>query len=289
MNKERRLRQKIDELEQRWKLLNEKLSRLREAKTIETDAARIFELEKKIEPLETEFKTIEGQLDDLENQLSPEREINTGGLQDKTRVQPAPKIGNGAMKLSAELNKKIVVVPAYKYDIAVSYAHIDDQPSYGAEEGWVITLIKTLKIQLAQKLGSEDAYTLWSDHQLPGNVPISEMITIFRDSALLIVVLSPGYVMSEWCQRQQNNFLSDVQNRVRSGSRVFVVERDHIEAGDRPSEFRDLRGYQFWVRDREGKPPRVLTPQRDADPYYDMLNDLSYDLAQELRKLRSQK
>ena len=71
-------------------------------------------------------------------------------------------------------------VPGYHHDIAVSYAPVDDQPVYGEEEGWVTSLIKALKIQLAQKLGSAEVFSLWSDHQLPGNVPISSMLDIFR-------------------------------------------------------------------------------------------------------------
>jgi hypothetical protein len=180
-------------------------------------------------------------------------------------------------------------VPGYHYDIAVSYASVDDQPIYGAEEGWLTSLIKALKIQLAQKLGSAEAFSLWSDHQLPGNIPISSMFDIFRRSATLLVVLSPGYLMSEWCQRQQNSFLNMVKDRVRRGSRVFVVERDLIDRADRPSEFGDLRGYQFWTRTREGKPPRTLTPKRDSRLYQDLLNELSYDIVQELRRLKTSK
>ena len=61
-------------------------------------------------------------------------------------------------------------IPNYKYDIFVSYAHVDDQPLPGAEEGWVTTLIKGLKTGLNQKLGRSDIYRLWIDHELSRHV-----------------------------------------------------------------------------------------------------------------------
>ncbi len=122
---------------------------------------------------------------------------------------------------------------------------------------------------------------------MPGNIPISEMIHILRESATLIVILSPGYLASEWCQRQQNDFLQTIRQQMRSGARVFVVERERLGGDERPSEFADLRGYRFWIQAREGKPPRTITPTRHAEAYYDMLDELCYDLAQELRKLKT--
>jgi hypothetical protein len=81
-----------------------------------------------------------------------------------------------------------------------------------------------------------------------------------------------------------------VQERARSGSRVFIVEFDKVT--DRPHEFEGLLGYRFWVEDQAGKPPRTLgMPQLNPDslrdqPYYDKLNQLKSDLAKELEKLK---
>ncbi len=178
-------------------------------------------------------------------------------------------------------------VPGYKYDIFVSFVSIDDQPTFGGEEGWVTMLIKNLRINLAQKLGSEEAISLWSLHQLPGNVPISAITNILSSTATFIVVLSPAYVMSDWGRKQINDFLSMAGNRIRADSRVFVVEKQRLEDGEHPPELRNLRGYPFWIQeDPSGRPPQVVTPQRDTEVYFERLNDLSYDLMQELQKLK---
>jgi hypothetical protein len=180
-------------------------------------------------------------------------------------------------------------VSNFKYDIFVSYAHVDDQPLPGADEGWVTTLVKGLRTGLSQKLGRDDAFELWIDQKLSRNVEITpKIMETLRRTATLVVILSPGYLASDWCQREQDNFLKLTRD-FRSESRVFVVERDKLKDSVRPSEFKELKGYRFWVQDREGSPPRTLglpKPNPQDIRYYDKLNELITELAKELQELK---
>jgi TIR domain len=181
-------------------------------------------------------------------------------------------------------------VPQYTYDIFVSYAHVDDLPEPVTQEGWVTTLVQGLKKRLAQKLGRNDAFTLWMDHELAGNVPITpEIMHALQHSATLLLVLSPGYLASQWCQQEMQTFLHTFRERAHAGSRVFIVERAALGEDRRPPELQELLGYRFWVADREGRPPRILgdpRPHPDDIRYYDLLNDLSCDLAETLQRLK---
>ena len=38
-----------------------------------------------------------------------------------------------------------------RYDLFISYAHVDDMPLPGVEKGWVETLFETLHIKLRKK------------------------------------------------------------------------------------------------------------------------------------------
>lgn len=183
-------------------------------------------------------------------------------------------------------------VPRRKYDIFVSYAHVDDKPLHGVKDGWVTFLVKSLKTKLAQKLGRSDAYKLWIDQELSRHVRITPQITdTLQETAILLVIMSPGYVASEWCQREKETFLNIVKGRRRSGSRVFIVERDMVEDCDRPEEFKELSGYRFWKKE-EGARTRILgvpkpNPEDPEDKdYYSKFNDLSCDLVAELKKLK---
>ncbi len=185
-------------------------------------------------------------------------------------------------------------VPDYEHDVFVSYAHVDDILLPGADEGWVTTLVDALEKKLAQKLGRADAFSLWVDRDdLSRHEGVTDQIIgAAQSTATLVVILSPAYVASEWCRRESGTFLGHVRERVRSGTRVFVVERDTLKGEERPPEFGDLKGFRFWVPPSKGRPPRILgTPKPNPnDPrdiaYYDHLEELSIDIAEELKRLK---
>lgn len=171
------------------------------------------------------------------------------------------------------------------YDIFVSYAHVDDEPLPPATEGWVTTLAKSLQIRIAQKLGRREAFSLWMDHRLSGNEPLTPQIMgRIGEAATMLIIYSPGYVASEWCNREKNEFLRVAGNL---GSRLFVVERDRAE---RIAELSSVRGYRFWVEDELSDETRTLgdpLPTPDERLYYAALGDLATDIARELQGQRA--
>ena len=177
----------------------------------------------------------------------------------------------------------------YQHDIFVSYAHVDDQPLLENEGGWVTTLIGNIEKKLSQRLGRSDAYSLWIDHELARHVNLTpQIIEALSHTAIMIVILSPGYLASEWCIREKNAFLQLIKQ---GSSRIFVIEREKIEPQQRPDEFRDLTGFPFWVSDRPGKPPKILgepVPTKDDREYFTLVTDLVYELEDALCSLRKE-
>jgi len=109
-------------------------------------------------------------------------------------------------------------VPGYAHDIFVSYAQVDDLSDEEGVDGWVTTLIKKLRNRLAQLLGRQDNFSLWFDHHLAHHVNITPEITrTLENTATLVVVFSPGYLASEWCNRERDSFLRLVQKRMDGG------------------------------------------------------------------------
>src|SRR5438270_1966409 len=111
--------------------------------------------------------------------------------------------------------------------IFISYACVDDKydPNY-VKCGWVTALLNQLKIKLAQKLGRESFFDVWQDlERLTHHDSLTDQIVdAVRESDTLVIILSQGYLSSEWCGKELREFLkahgSDARNR------VFVVERD---------------------------------------------------------------
>lgn len=181
-------------------------------------------------------------------------------------------------------------VPGFEHDIFVSYSHRDNEvvPKHGVKTGWVSTLVDFLEMQLSSKLGD---HSLWIDHELARDVSFSpQLFETLEKTATLLVMLSPGYLQSEWCRRERNSFLSAVSKHRTAGGSVFAVERDRLENGDLP-EFDELTRFRFW-EPTEGNRTRVLgwpkpnTDDPSHEPYFDRIEDLATDVVKRLKNLK---
>jgi len=177
-------------------------------------------------------------------------------------------------------------VPGWQNDIFVSYARVDDQPLPGASDGWVSVLVDALRTLLAQQLGRAEVLRMWRDLQIAGHAPLTpEIFGALRGSATLLLILSEGYLASDWCWREYGEFIALAGASTR---RVFVVERMPVDRDRKPAALRELTGYPFWVRDRGDRPPRVLgvpVPTPAEPEYYHRLNRLALELGGELKRM----
>jgi hypothetical protein len=177
-----------------------------------------------------------------------------------------------------------VYVNQYKYDIFVSYADVDNESFEDIDKGWVTTLIKTLKINLGKRLGSKDAFSLWSKEMLPGHISSTyNSIQYVESSAVFLFILSPGYLQSEKCQLELNAFLTKVDE---NSDRIFIVE--YIPE-KRPEPLSDLLGYRFFKLDPiSGRPRSVDFDSKYADQYRSNVEDLAIDIVYKLKKLKAE-
>ena len=97
------------------------------------------------------------------------------------------------------MGEALSIVPGFKYDLFVSYAHRDDQPW-----NWVSTLVTTLNAELNRK---GRAFTMWWDPTLRTgqdfNLAIADAIS---ESAVFLCVLSSAYGDSTYCNQEVAKF-----------------------------------------------------------------------------------
>jgi hypothetical protein len=177
----------------------------------------------------------------------------------------------------------MTVLAEYDHDIFVSYAHLDDK---GARP-WVTALVTTLANYSSQRLGRP--LRVWMDHALGGNQAITpEIIQAVQRSATLLIVMSRGYLLSEWCLKERNAFLDVAADRLEKQS-VFVVDAWRTERSEMPVELRDLKGFAFWAQDDGtgdiARPLGLIDAQERR--YHERLVDLSGQLAKTLQSLDS--
>lgn len=181
---------------------------------------------------------------------------------------------------------------AYEHDLFISYAHIDNQPLTAEQLGWVTRFHATLAAQLSMRLGS--VAQIWRDDKLRGNdVFTDEIVQQFGRTALLVSVLTPRYLASDWCRRELSAFCDLA---ARSGglapgnkARVFKVVKTPVEdQGTLPPQVRDTKGYEFFT-ECDGA-PLELDPAygvRFSEGYFRMVGILAWELAQQLKTLQS--
>lgn len=186
--------------------------------------------------------------------------------------------------------------PGFKHDVFVSYAHVDDIPAHGSSHGWVTTFVAELGRQLAMQLGRIDNQSVWMDHHLRGNSAITpEILGEATESATLLVILSQGYLNSEWCNRELEVFLSRIKAQQGIDIPVFVIEKQRLDRGLWPRDLGNLRGYPFWEYDGQPGPDTPCytladpRPREDQLKYWSRLSDLSKDLAVALRRMAPDK
>ena len=172
------------------------------------------------------------------------------------------------------------VGPGYAYDIFVSYAHLDNE-AVVPEDGWVTAFLRRLPSKVQTR---RTARPMWNDSRLAGHVEITpEILAAVRGSAFLVIVMSPSYLNSEWCQRERTAFLDVVAERAQS--RLFMVHLLETDREARPKVLRERTGYQFWKRDSLSGAVSILDSTQDREEYHRMLDRMTYELAEELKRL----
>jgi hypothetical protein len=173
-------------------------------------------------------------------------------------------------------------------DAFISYCHIDNRLPDDHDKGWVDNLHERLEYRLGELLGYKPK--VWRDPRLPGNVYFADYLEDrIRSTAVLVCVLSPGYLQSRWCRGELQEFfhLAEQSGSLKIGDRlrIYKVIKSHVEREQHPSEFQGQLGYEFYEIDQaSGRPVEFgqdLGRYRDQR-YWDKLNDLAWDIKQVL-------
>jgi len=93
----------------------------------------------------------------------------------------------------------------YEDDIFISYAHNDNEALLEGQRGWIDNLHQALKKRLQVHLGAK--VEIWRDPRLQGNDYFADaLVEQIPKVAILISVLSPSYINSEWCRKEMELF-----------------------------------------------------------------------------------
>jgi hypothetical protein len=181
---------------------------------------------------------------------------------------------------------------SFKNDLFISYAHLDNLPMPGStsKDGWVTKFQDMLVYMLTGRIGREPK--IWRDERLVGNQDFeAEILDQLRSAALLISVVSGRYVLSQWCEKEVDNFSKTAQsdpNIANNRTRVLkVIKFPDVDDSKLPQVMQRALGYPFYMQDDQ-KTERELDPEYGENfkkRWYDQIAKLAVDVAQLIKEM----
>lgn len=176
-------------------------------------------------------------------------------------------------------------------DAFISYAHLDNVELVEGRKGWVANLHRALEVRVAQLLGKPPQ--IWRDPKLSGNDLFeTSILERLNRVAILVAVVSPRYLKSEWTIRELEEFWRAAEEqggvRVRDKARVFKVLKTPVPHDRMPPSLRGLLGYEFFRVDPETGKTRELDEIFGSEAHRDFwlqLDDLAHDICAMLEAL----
>lgn len=182
-----------------------------------------------------------------------------------------------------------------KHEVFISYTHLDNEPDLPGQEGWISIFRGALETRLQKLLGRK--VSIWWDRREIKGIDVFDDVVqqACDDSALMVAVLSPRYVLSKACQAELDRFTL-LHREQPDISRLCIVHKTPLhDAGHEGSVHPALHsalgkklGYPFHYTDElEARIREVHIYDPDLRPIFQRrVESLAQDLADRLRALK---
>lgn len=154
-------------------------------------------------------------------------------------------------------------------DVFISYPHLTNRDNNAGQNGWVAKFHKDLQLELDDLLGRESS--VWRDNKMSLGTVFGDAISEqLLQTKVLLCVLTPAYLQSDWCRRELDAFREFAQQsgglRVGEQSRIIAVVKTPVDpAALRLSE--TLYCEFFDIDDDRGGVPRSFSPDENGYKY----------------------
>ena len=179
----------------------------------------------------------------------------------------------------------------FENDILISYAHIDEITVDKNIEGWISKFDETLQAYVTSKWGHKPV--IWRDDRLQGNDFFTpEILSQFPKLKLLVSIITPRYLESEWCKAEVETFFEAAQQTggisIENKARIFKILKTPVELEQQPEKIRGILGYQFYKEDPTSKRIKEFKLEfgkEFEDLFYQTVDDVAQDIVLLLKRL----
>ncbi len=173
----------------------------------------------------------------------------------------------------------MALIADFEYDIFISYSHVDNTTLSPSQQGWIGMFYEHLKQMLDRRYGRMDTVKIWwDDKKLDGTKLFDESIKSgIENSAIMLVLNSPGYQQSQYCKQELDCFHAKIQtdfigSKVGDRSRIVQVLLNNIPFDSWPPQLNGTTGFPFHdARDKEDFGDPVNT---NSSVFIDLMRDL---------------
>ncbi len=164
-------------------------------------------------------------------------------------------------------------LPGFSADIFISYSHVDNHHIDAKGTGWVDYFHSELHGLVDACVGQP--VEIWRDPRLGGaTVFPAELADRLNKTAILVAIVSPGYLKSDWCERERNIF---VQAATRSGGldignarRIVRAVKEPMPVEALPSLLQPTLGFPLYTIDEHSGEAvdYLFDPRPEAEKLY---------------------
>lgn len=184
----------------------------------------------------------------------------------------------------------------FAHDIFVSYSHGDPLGAGRSPlKSWSIRCMEKLREDIHATDPEFDMLSIFMDQNLDATLQLTPQIRErVKGSGLLLIIMSPRYLTSAWCQDELDWFQTEVERRNHEDGYVFVVRALPTDEERWPICLRDehghvVLGFYFHPRPVDPESTRAFgwpDPQSSDREFYQALASLSGKIMRRLRQLR---
>lgn len=180
----------------------------------------------------------------------------------------------------------------FEKDLFISYAHIDNEPLTPEQQGWITRFHASLEALLSMRMGGKAR--IWRDDKLQGNdIFDREIVDQFAQTAVLVSVLTPRYLNSDWCTKEVAEFCKCAEESggivVANKARIFKVLKAPVDTQESlPQVMQAVLGYEFFTIE-DGAPLELDSAygEKFAQDYNRKVGKLAWDVSQLLKTLET--
>lgn len=174
-------------------------------------------------------------------------------------------------------------------DVFISYPHLSNKDNNSGQNGWVARFHKDLQIELDDLLGREAV--VWRDNKMRFGTVLADAISEqLRKTKILLCVLSPAYLRSDWCRRELEEFrcLAEQSGGLKVGEQSRIIPVVKTPLNQDALGFGETIFCEFFDTDDVAGAPQTFSPDENGykhQVYKQKMRQIAWSITQVLNAL----